>query len=102
MTTSSTLTIGTDADLTSADLTAQAQSTGHWKADNGPVHFKKAFSSEYGGLSLSDAQTADNRLKCGRQMLENASKEGIHLIYEMLCFDRLAYNLIEIFFLIAI
>lgn len=76
LTTSSTLTIGTDADLTSENLDANAAATGNWKLEDGPVNFAKAFSSEYPGISLSDSQQSSNRLKCGQTMLLNSSKQG--------------------------
>jgi hypothetical protein len=48
--------------MTSPDIYAHAQNGGFWKAEDGPIDFGKAFSSEYAGISLSEKQTPEQRL----------------------------------------
>lgn len=74
--TTNVLTIETDADLTSDNLAAQAQSCCVWKSEDGPFNFSKAFSAEYPGISLSEKQMPDNRLQFVKRCLESASNEG--------------------------
>lgn len=74
--TTNVLTIETDADLKSDNLSAQAQSCCVWKSEDGPVNFSKAFSAEYPGISLSEKQMPDNRLQFVKRCLESASNEG--------------------------
>lgn len=74
--TSSALTIGQNADMTSENLTAQAQAGGFWKEEDGPIDFVKAFSSQYEGISLSDKQKPENRLNFIQNMLRSISDEG--------------------------
>lgn len=74
--TTNVLTIETDADLTSDNLVAQAQSCCVWKSEDGPFNFSKAFSAEYPGISLSEKQMPDNRLQFVKRCLESASNEG--------------------------
>ena len=62
--------------MTSDDLSAHAQSTGHWKSYDGPVNFAKAFSANYEGFSLSDAQLPKNRLQSMKDLLNEASDAG--------------------------
>lgn len=76
LTTSSLLTIGTDADLKSEGLKDHAETCGCWKSEDGDLNFAKAFTAEYGGISLSDKQRPENRLQGGRKMLENMTREG--------------------------
>ena len=76
LTVSSTLTIGTDADLKSDGLNDHAETCGCWKSEDGDLNFAKAFATEYGGISLSDSQRPENRLRRGRELLENMTKEG--------------------------
>ena len=78
LTVSSTLTIGTDADLKSGGLNDHAETCGCWKTEDGDLNFAKAFATEYGGISLSDSQRPENRLQRGRELLENMAKEGNH------------------------
>ena len=66
---SSCLSIETDADMTSDNLCEHAQSPE-------PVNFAKAFSAAYEGISLSDAQLPENRMKSMKQLLESASQNG--------------------------
>ncbi|KAL4222116.1 Secernin-2 [Mactra antiquata] len=76
LTKSSALSIGTDAEMTLADLSTHAQSAGYWKAEDGPLDFSKAFSAEYAGISLSDKQMPSNRSKTLNDSLDKKSKEG--------------------------
>ncbi|XP_053373762.1 secernin-1-like [Mercenaria mercenaria] len=62
--------------MTSENLTAQAQSGGFWKSEDGPINFSKAFSAEYPSISLSDKQMPDHRLQCAKSGLETARNEG--------------------------
>lgn len=73
---SSILSLGTDYDLSCPGLAEAAESGGHWKADNGPVDFAKAFNATFEGLSLSDKQQPVNRLRCGKALLEDKAKTG--------------------------
>jgi len=68
--------------MTSENLTAQAQSEGMWKAEDGPIDFAKAFGSQYEGISLSDKQKPENRLKYVQNKLKcltDARKFYIHI-----------------------
>lgn len=76
LTTTSALTIGENADMTSENLTAQAQTEGFWKPEDGPLDFAKAFASSYEGISLSDKQTPENRLNFMQNMLRSISDGG--------------------------
>jgi len=68
------LSIETDMDAKSAGLENEAESAGHWKADMGLFNFSKAFNAEFSGLSLSEKQLPDNRLKKGQELLDSNSK----------------------------
>ena len=73
---SSTLSLGTDYDLSSPGLKEAAVAAGHWKEDSGPLDFAKAFSATFEGLSLSDKQQPTSRLQCGRALLQDKAKGG--------------------------
>lgn len=95
--TTSTLTIGTDAEMTSENLSTQVQGLGYWKAEDGPVHFSKALSAEYPGISLSDKQLPENRLKFAKQKLKQASNEGkidMNTVIEILRDDSGSINFV--------
>ena len=85
LTTSSLLTIGTDADLKSEGLENHAETCGCWKSEDGQLNFAKAFTAEYAGISLSDKQRPENRLQYGRKLLENLSTEGIIIFLHTFC-----------------
>lgn len=80
---SSTLTIGTDYDLSSPGLKETAESSGHWKAENGEVDFAKAFNATFEGLSLSEKQQPTNRLQCGTELLQSKAKAGKITVNDM-------------------
>lgn len=93
----STLSIGTDAEMTSENLSTHAQSRGFWKPEDGPVNFAKAFSAEYAGISLSDKQLPENRLKCAKHKLKQASDEGmidINTVLDILRDDDSSINFV--------
>ncbi|KAL5006682.1 hypothetical protein ScPMuIL_015488 [Solemya velum] len=73
---SSTLSIGSTIDAMSADLKEGAQAAGYWKPEDGEFNFAKVFGAEYTGLSLSEIQLPENRLKSGHNLLTAMSKEG--------------------------
>ncbi|KAK3587955.1 hypothetical protein CHS0354_014471 [Potamilus streckersoni] len=74
--TSSMLTIESNADAMSSNITEHAHTAGLWKPEDGEFNFAKVFSSEYLGISLSEAQNPSSRLKRGRQLLEKICKNG--------------------------
>lgn len=73
---SSVLSIGTDYDLSSPGLKEEAEKSGHWKGDSGEVNFAQAFNATFAGLSLSERQQPQNRLRCGRQLLQARAAKG--------------------------
>lgn len=74
---SSTLSIGTDYDLSSVGLReAAVECGGHCKSNAGPVDFTKAFDAVFEGISLSEKQQPHHRLQCGRALLQSKSKNG--------------------------
>lgn len=81
--------------MTSENLTAQAQSGGFWKSEDGPINFCKAFSADYPGISLSEKQMPDNRLQCATRSLEAASNEGSQLFKDTVLHLFYLYRLIQ-------
>jgi hypothetical protein len=73
---SSILSIGTDYDLSSPGLQEAAQAEGHWKAEDGPLDFTKAYNATFEGLSLSEKQQPANRLACGKALVQEKAKSG--------------------------
>ncbi|XP_076460460.1 secernin-3-like [Babylonia areolata] len=91
---SSTLSIGTDYDLSSPGLKEAAAEGGggaHGKSSSpGPVDFTKAFDAVFEGLSLSEKQQPSHRLQCGRALLQAKSKKGPLTVSEL--FDILRHT----------
>ncbi|KAH3715407.1 hypothetical protein DPMN_058116 [Dreissena polymorpha] len=94
--TTSKLTIGTNADITSPDISAYAINGGFWKAEDGPIDFAKAFSSEYGGISLSEKQTPEHRLNYIVNCLNstNNGKVDINKVFEILRNEESSINFV--------
>lgn len=60
----------------SQGLLETAQGQGFWKPEDGEFDFAKAFSAEYTGMMLTDAQKPENRLQSGKGLMESLSKDG--------------------------
>ncbi|WAQ94176.1 SCRN3-like protein [Mya arenaria] len=92
---SNCLTIGTEADIMSPDILAQAQNGGYWKADDGELNFAKAFSADYPGISLSEKQTPGNRLNFVQNSLHSVKdKVDISHIFKLLRNEESSVNFI--------
>ncbi|WAQ94172.1 SCRN3-like protein [Mya arenaria] len=92
---SSSLTIGTDADMTSLDLSSQAQNSGYWKADDGELNFAKAFSADYPGISLSEKQTPGHRLNFVQDSLHSVKEKiNINHVFKILRNEESSVNFV--------
>lgn len=62
--------------MSTEGLRDKSQKDGLWKPDDGDFNFKDVFNAEFSGLSLSESQQPCNRLKRGKELLENNAANG--------------------------